>query len=451
MTTAYPPALERHLAAQTPGFDFGHPPELDFPAFPRSFSSFSTLDTDRDPFGQREPSLAMSFGEKSSVLDVGQTSGIGFSDGQKAVFVDKAEFDAAVRADRNEHIKDGLHNDEDNVSSTMVYGVVARNQREGGFGTVTAFSSSPVYDEPREADAPSESSATPGPQIQSLQPQYLLDNEPTTTSRPLSTLLPSTPKHPSATLAGASSSSRPESLQNPIIPASASPSYRPQPSAPRTMPVQLPTAVDVPISSNTRAIAQQPMYITPPSSPTPIAVNPVYAYAAPSPYTADIATPATQGVSRQRASSGAFAAQQQQQLAAMGYAPTGLPYLAPEGREICVECAMRDQDMADVDVTSPGVWERESDVYYHELCAREAEEEEERTRTSSGSHSEGQSHVIRDRHRDPNRPRARGNRLTEQNIKLWLSMVCHICLFYEQALIIWSIRTRASHRHVNRR
>lgn len=451
MTTAYPPALERHLAAQTPGFDFGHPRELDFPAFPRSFSSFSTLDTDRDPFGQRESSLVMSFEEKSNVLGIGQASGNGFSNGQKAIFVDKAEFDAAVRADRDEHINDVLHNNEDNVSSTMVYGVVARNQLEGGFGTRTAFSNSPVYDGPREADTPSESSATPGPQIQSLQPQYSLDNEPTATSRPLSTLLPSTPKHPSATLAGASSSSRPESLQNPIIPASASPSYRPQPSAPRTMPVQLPTAVDVPISSNTRAIAQQPMYITPPSSPTPIAVNPVYAYAAPSPYTADIATPATQGVSRQRASSGAFAAQQQQQLAAMGYAPTGLPYLAAEGREICVECAMRDQDMADVDVTSPGVWERESDVYYHELCAREAEEEEERTRTSSGSHSEGQSHVIRDRHRDPNRPRARGNRLTEQNIKLWLSMVCHICLFYEQALIIWLIRTRASHRHVNRR
>lgn len=450
MTTAYPPALERHLAAQTPGFDFGHPPELDFPAFPRSFSSFSTLETDRDPFGQREPSLAMSFGEKSNVLDVGQTSRVGFSDGQKALFVDKAEFDAAVRVDRDEHINDAFQNYGDDV-----YDVVARNQLEGGFGTTSrpqaVLSNSPVYDEPRETDAPSESSATPGPQIQSLQPQYSLDNEPTATSRPLSTLLPSTPKHPSATLAGASSNSRPESLQNPIIPASASPSYRPQPSAPRTMPVQLPTTVNVPISSNTRAIAQQPMYITPPSSPTPITVNPVYAYAAPSPYTADIATPATQGVSRQRASSGAFAAQQQQQLAAMGYAPTGLPYLAPEGREICVECAMRDQDMADVDVTSPGVWERESDVYYHELCAREAEEEEERTRTSSGSHSEGQSHVIRDRHRDPNRPRARGNRLTEQNIKLWLSMVCHICLFYEQALIIWLIRTRASHRHVNRR
>lgn len=57
-----------------------------------------------------------------------------------------------------------------------------------------------------------------------LQPQYLLDN-----SRPLSTLLPSTPKTSFATLAGTISSPCPESLQNPIISAWLSPSYRPQP------------------------------------------------------------------------------------------------------------------------------------------------------------------------------------------------------------------------------
>ncbi|TFY51747.1 hypothetical protein EVG20_g10856, partial [Dentipellis fragilis] len=43
--------------------------------------------------------------------------------------------------------------------------------------------------------------------------------------------------------------------------------------------------------------------------------------------------------------------------------------------EVCVECAMRDQDMADVDVTGPGVWERDSDVYYLDLLRQEKEEE----------------------------------------------------------------------------
>ena len=43
--------------------------------------------------------------------------------------------------------------------------------------------------------------------------------------------------------------------------------------------------------------------------------------------------------------------------------------------EICVECAMRDQDMADVDVTSPGIWRRDSDVDFEDLLQRELEDE----------------------------------------------------------------------------
>ncbi|PFH51469.1 hypothetical protein AMATHDRAFT_58835 [Amanita thiersii Skay4041] len=73
--------------------------------------------------------------------------------------------------------------------------------------------------------------------------------------------------------------------------------------------------------------------------------------------------------------------------------------------EICIECAMRDQEMADVDVTSPGVWDRESDVQYEELKQRELEEE------VSGSLNA-----------DAPRTKARGGRLTEQNLRLWLSM-----------------------------
>ncbi|KAF9531617.1 hypothetical protein CPB83DRAFT_761068 [Crepidotus variabilis] len=79
--------------------------------------------------------------------------------------------------------------------------------------------------------------------------------------------------------------------------------------------------------------------------------------------------------------------------------------IVPVQEEVCVECAMRDQDMADVDVLSPGVWERESDVVFEELKRRELEEE------TAG--------IVSD---DPKRPRIRGGRLTEQHVKLWLSI-----------------------------
>ncbi|GAA5862409.1 hypothetical protein JCM3774_002506 [Rhodotorula dairenensis] len=48
------------------------------------------------------------------------------------------------------------------------------------------------------------------------------------------------------------------------------------------------------------------------------------------------------------------------------------PHLVPQP-EVCVECMMRDRDMADVDVTSPGVWERASDADYEEQMRWEAE------------------------------------------------------------------------------
>jgi hypothetical protein len=42
--------------------------------------------------------------------------------------------------------------------------------------------------------------------------------------------------------------------------------------------------------------------------------------------------------------------------------------LSPE--EVCMEGAMRDQDMADMDVTSPGIWVHESDVHYAGVSPR---------------------------------------------------------------------------------
>ena len=63
--------------------------------------------------------------------------------------------------------------------------------------------------------------------------------------------------------------------------------------------------------------------------------------------------------------------------------------------------------MADVDVTSPGVWERASDVAYEELKQRELDEEANGIVTAD----------------DTSWPRVKGGCLTEQNVKLWLRIV----------------------------
>ncbi|KAG6900549.1 hypothetical protein C0993_009126 [Termitomyces sp. T159_Od127] len=122
------------------------------------------------------------------------------------------------------------------------------------------------------------------------------------------------------------------------------------------MPLSASPSYNPPVAPKPRAYAQQPTYITPPTF-TPIQA---------------------------------------------GYSPRP----PQQQEEVCIECAMRDEDMADVDVTSPGVWERESDAAYEELKRREEED------AANGL-------VTID---DPNRPRARGGRLTEQNLKLWLSV-----------------------------
>jgi hypothetical protein len=137
------------------------------------------------------------------------------------------------------------------------------------------------------------------------------------------------------------------------------PSRLPPPNGVSTSRSYSPTmGITIPISSSPRAYAQHPTYITPAAAPDPI--NPILSPNPPTP---------------------------------------------PE--EICVECAMRDQDMADVVVVGPGMWERESDVLYEELLRREQEDEAAGILSSECS----------------SKPRARGGRLTEQNIKIWHTMV----------------------------
>lgn len=64
--------------------------------------------------------------------------------------------------------------------------------------------------------------------------------------------------------------------------------------------------------------------------------------------------------------------------------PTPPPHLVPQP-EICVECMMRDRDMADVDVTTPGVWERASDVDFEEQMRWEAETTPDLVASNGGS------------------------------------------------------------------
>lgn len=57
-----------------------------------------------------------------------------------------------------------------------------------------------------------------------------------------------------------------------------------------------------------------------------------------------------------------------------GAGPNGglqLPQGMKPGEEICLECMMRDRDLADVDVMGDGVWERASDAALDELKSRE--------------------------------------------------------------------------------
>lgn len=150
-----------------------------------------------------------------------------------------------------------------------------------------------------------------------------------------------------------SSSVRRPSL--PLTPSATSPSSANQSQFPPIMPLSASPMYVPPVAPNHRAFPQQPTYVNQSHSPNPIQT--VYT-----------------------------------------------PIAPPE--EVCVECAMRDQDMADVDVTSPGAWERSSDALFEELKARELEDE------ANG--------VVVD---NPTRPRIRGGLLSEQNVKVWLSIV----------------------------
>ena len=128
------------------------------------------------------------------------------------------------------------------------------------------------------------------------------------------------------------------------------------------------------------------------------------------------------------------------------------PHLIPQP-EICVECMMRDRDMADVDVVGEGIWDRESDAEFEEALRWDADEGG--PGTASGDHRGGGSEESAGGTRStprrslergtggsresaggrssvygapPRKRIGRGQPLTTPSLKLWTSMVS--CLLY---------------------
>ncbi|KAK4055052.1 hypothetical protein OIO90_003393 [Microbotryomycetes sp. JL221] len=135
------------------------------------------------------------------------------------------------------------------------------------------------------------------------------------------------------------------------------------------------------------------------------------------------------------------------------------PHLIPQP-EICVECMMRDRDMADVDVVGEGVWDRDSDVEFEEAlrwedehCGGGSSSADHGRATTTGSEESGSyggGHGLPPTSRSRRRSRegmsgggsresvggrsslyggpgtrkriGRGQLLTSANLKLWLSM-----------------------------
>lgn len=63
----------------------------------------------------------------------------------------------------------------------------------------------------------------------------------------------------------------------------------------------------------------------------------------------------------------------------------------PLAAEVCLECMMRDRDMADVDVVGPGIWARESDADFEEAMLAEAAMDEQDGR--EGDHESSAHHA----------------------------------------------------------
>jgi hypothetical protein len=104
---------------------------------------------------------------------------------------------------------------------------------------------------------------------------------------------------------------------------------------------------------------------------------------------------------------------------------------------------MRDRDMADVIVTGPGIWDRDSDVHLRDLLEREDEEE----RAWRDRHA-AELAVPGNKLRPPRRA-SKGHRLTEQNLKIWLQLVRVIVFHISFSPLTRSVHIRILKRHMH--
>jgi hypothetical protein len=107
--------------------------------------------------------------------------------------------------------------------------------------------------------------------------------------------------------------------------------------------------------------------------------------------------------------------------------PTATPYRVEPGVEVCLECMMRDRDLITVDVSSPGVWARESDRDWEELLEMEREGEDISSKLKAGREWEGGGPVGmgkvagfgEDAQGGEWKRTMKGDPLSEENLKEW--------------------------------
>ena len=99
--------------------------------------------------------------------------------------------------------------------------------------------------------------------------------------------------------------------------------------------------------------------------------------------------------------------------------------------------------MADVIVTGPGTWDRDSDVHLRDLLDREDEEE----RAWRDRHA-AELAVPGNKLRPPRRA-SKGHRLTEQNLKIWLQLVRVIVFHISFSPLTRFVHLRFLKRHMH--
>ncbi|KAG8964481.1 hypothetical protein FRC03_001732 [Tulasnella sp. 419] len=159
--------------------------------------------------------------------------------------------------------------------------------------------------------------------------------------------------------------------------------------------------------------------LPPPSPRLAMAPSPYQPTSAPPPRPMNQSSPYPSFPSVQQAA-------QAQMVQQMSYQQQRRPINVPQMEEVCIECMMRDRDMADVDVTGEKVWERESDIWYEELIAKDLEDEVNARMAGVDleTYLAQQRRMAEAKGEEPPkpRPRSKAGLLTEDNLKVWLTM-----------------------------